>query len=585
MEIKRLILSLLLPPAAALSAAGESFTVDSFDFNDGFQGWTPQQGTRLEWVVEQVAPPGDYRSFSNFDPDDISSLFTIVPMSMSGRTHSYIVSPEIYIPEEATLDFYIGFSSYYDFACRMLLEVSTDGFLTSRTLWNSKNESWGDTSWHWRPVNINLADFADQDVKFRFYYTTGKDQNADDRGGYAGDFGIDNFIISAKSSQQPEDPDQPGQAPLARILPPVSWLSFSSGFPLLPPETPLTFTDVSEGSPTLSTWLFTGLEENPLYESTFRGRQATVTYPYTGNYSVKLIPQNEYGADIALMQVSVEYAGDIAKVVFPGDNLQSAEPSTPLVEKFDAPPARIMVSGAWVVFNELKCDNPLDKLMSVGVHMYSERNGTPNIRMASGYLSVDELCRSFSPGTPIYFPFDKPVFIDKDFFITVDGLPPTKPETAVKVAVSGEALLLVPTITYQNFHSPFEQYSFKTDGNNGEFTIELFSTFPVTTQGDIPSWIGFDVPSNGFDRMVTLSYDSLPATISRREGAVTFGDGFNFVTVNIIQDAFSGIISTEEDVEDVEYYTLDGIRVKYPVAGCLYIVRCHGTWRKMIFPQ
>lgn len=198
MEIKplRLLASLILSPVAML-AAGENVSLASFDFNDGFQGWTPQTGTGLEWKIMEVAPAGDAISFSNFDPTDISSLFTIAPLMRMDRTHSYITSPSIHIEPESTLEFYVGFSSFYDFACRLQLLVSTDGFKTSKVLWNSKNAE-GPQSWHWRYVNVPLQNYADREITFRFYYTTGYDDNAADRGGYAGDFGIDNFSISAE---------------------------------------------------------------------------------------------------------------------------------------------------------------------------------------------------------------------------------------------------------------------------------------------------------------------------------------------------------------------------------------------------
>ena len=191
---------------AVFAIAGASETVAFFNFNDGFQDWTPQTSSRVKWEIREIAAAGEPKSFSDFDPEDVSSLFTTVPITAVNRDMAFIMSPEIQIPANASLDFYAGFSTFYDYACRLLLEVSTDNFSTFSTLWKSTSAT-GSSAWQWRRIELPLSELKGEKVRFRFYYTGPK---STDNGGYGGDFAIDNFRITAEEADDPAgtDPDE-----------------------------------------------------------------------------------------------------------------------------------------------------------------------------------------------------------------------------------------------------------------------------------------------------------------------------------------------------------------------------------------
>lgn len=192
-SLKTLLLAFLSPVALS---AGDIVSVAEFDFNDGFQGWTPQTGTRLEWVVEQIAPEGHANSFSAIDPEDVSSLFMIPPQSMAHRTKSHVTSPSVSVPDEAELSFYVGYAGIFSSSCSMQLQISADNFISYDVLWTSKGIS-APPSWTWHLVATPLNEYAGKNVKFRFFYTTGTYQSFQDYGGYMGDFAIDNFLVTA----------------------------------------------------------------------------------------------------------------------------------------------------------------------------------------------------------------------------------------------------------------------------------------------------------------------------------------------------------------------------------------------------
>lgn len=201
MEIKPLkpLIATILAPLTFM-AGGANVTLVSYNFDDGFQGWSPQSSEYFEWTIKDIVV-----SFSKIDPSSIASLYTSVPLTDVFRSNSYVVSPEILIEGSATLNFYVGFYSYYDPFSRLILEVSADNFQTAETLWNSKNTT--TSRWEWMPVKISLSKYAGKSIKFRFFYTdkTGK-------GGYMGDFAIDNFIITSDPNPDIPDQDSPGNS-------------------------------------------------------------------------------------------------------------------------------------------------------------------------------------------------------------------------------------------------------------------------------------------------------------------------------------------------------------------------------------
>lgn len=201
MEIKKLVPFLLtfLAPMALHGAAGASVSEKIFDFNDGFQGWVPSEDQpHFEWIITSM----DYVA-GNHPELDGSFLFMNVPQEASYRTHAYITSPEILLGDDSSLSFYAGYNNKWtDDFCRLYLLVSNDNFVTSEVLWKSNYKMVN--SWDWYQILVPLERFDGQRISFRLLYSTGYDPDMENRGGYRGDFAIDNFTVSSAFPDSPE---------------------------------------------------------------------------------------------------------------------------------------------------------------------------------------------------------------------------------------------------------------------------------------------------------------------------------------------------------------------------------------------
>lgn len=478
MEIKplRTLILLILAPIA-LAATGVRVTTASFDFNDGFQGWDPLSDVNAQWVVKEIAPAGDPRSFSRFDPLDVSSLSMLVSLNSSRRAKIYVTSPLLYIDKDASLDFYVGFNKFYDTTCRLLLQVSGDDFLTSETIWNSKNaENFG--SWSWQPVSISLKDFYGEEIKFRFFYTTGSTEVEADRGGFGGDFSIDNFIITADVEEKkpdnpvdpdnpdnpvdpdnpdnpdnpddpvnpdkPDNPDDPNEDILeAKIVAPVDFFSKEEGCLVVPPAEEVTFSDGSLGNPSLVTWIFTGL--NGTDEDTYlRGSSVTVAFPIEGIFKVTLVVQDDAKVSVCERQLRVADKVMVSNIpdgslsgaflldgveVLPGSNTLKI---SSFAERFSAPPLPVYIDGVDMLLKRRDVADALTGMMSLGVRIYSSRNGLPNVEKAASYLMINQLPEvNGKEDVFVSFIFDEPVKLEDEFFILAEGFPATTDSTAV----------------------------------------------------------------------------------------------------------------------------------------------------------
>ena len=207
MEIKKLgffLLTILAPIAFRATGANVSQTL--FNFNDGFQNWTPSSPqAHFEWMVT---------TFENLGTDlhqnlDGSFLFSKAPTDSQYRTKAWITSPEIKLGENNCLSFYAGYTNeWYDDLCRLSLLVSTDDFKTSEILWKSNYKK--AAFWDWWVIEATIPKkYEGTTVKFRFLYSTGYDPNMEDRGGYFGDFAIDDFLVSSEFPDNPDNPDNP----------------------------------------------------------------------------------------------------------------------------------------------------------------------------------------------------------------------------------------------------------------------------------------------------------------------------------------------------------------------------------------
>ena len=123
----------------------------SENFDNGMPaGWASDNKSYVTWSTKRIYEPGNERSFSNIDPDDVASLHVDGPYQTFRRETSSITSAPVAIGNNATLRFYVGFSLNYEDTSSLMLEVSDDNFATTDTLWFSR-EVEGEKPWAWRP--------------------------------------------------------------------------------------------------------------------------------------------------------------------------------------------------------------------------------------------------------------------------------------------------------------------------------------------------------------------------------------------------------------------------------------------------
>lgn len=335
-------------------------------------GWTFDDTKEVTWKCQRAYEPGNERSFSNINPDDVASLFVEGPYQTYKRECSSATSPAVSIPANGKLSFWLGFSLNYDDVCRLLVDVVA-GQDTVR-VWDSSMAE-GEKPWSWRFVEIPLDDYAGRDVNIRLTYGPGSGDMFE-TGGYLGDFYIDDFTISgmkpvesidvitgdkislkdisegapvkwqwAMPGAVPESSEEQnpeiyytrdgvydisltvsdaagntdvinrkafvnvtGTAPTARIGTPASFRNSTNRLPLIAPFAPVTFFDASTGYPDSWKWSFSGVDADP--ETLFTSTEETpeVAFSYLHEQNVALEVANGHGSDSDECRVSVEYS-------------------------------------------------------------------------------------------------------------------------------------------------------------------------------------------------------------------------------------------------------------------------------------
>lgn len=614
METKLKILAFIIMASSVLWAHGAIVSLATFDFNDGFQGWeVTAENTYFKWETRQVAPEGDPKSFSRFDPSDVASLWMTVPQTSDKRTHAYALSPEIYLKSNPYLEFHVAFNPYYDDACRLLLQISADGFKTAETIWNSRSVS-SPLSWQWHKIALPLDEFEGRDVRFRFVYTTGSNKALQDPGGYAGDFAIDNFILMAEDitdrPDDPSDPIEPGETLKATIISPSPFTSVGPdnlALPFLPPASPVRFSFESSRRVTLATWQFQGLASDPLEVTTVREFEPSVSFMHTGTTSVKLIIQDEEGniaTDSIEILVGIENVnGRIAEEEniiditledgsrFPGSNTVGI---TAYAQWFSLPENAAAINGIYVNFPHIRLEDSVAALASIGVHLYGEHEGVPSALLASSYIMAEEIASRYEKtGSAAYFSFESPVALplrtgdsNKGFFVVIDGIPVFSDKTSVNFEAfttdSKETYALVkkygvwtnaneichlekenvsfglcPQVTYSLFSAESEEYHYKTDGKASIHDINVYSTLPLSFSNPA-DWVSITIGTTGdYMRTIHLETEDLPEGENYRSAFISVGSYFNEIGIYVEQDRFAGITSITS--ETPEWIVSDGI--------------------------
>lgn len=203
----------------------------------------------------------------------------------------------------------------------------------------------------------------------------------------------------------------------------------------VPVGVPVRFHDKTEGYPTEWEWTFEGAEP-----ATSDAQHPEVTYPEAGNYFLMLKAGSGGKYDRCVFEKGVQAGGthsvwnirpeeqeSLAGVkdsewygYYAGSN-SGEERMTAFAEKFAAPVVKSEISGVDVYFARTNFITE-EAVIEVSVCLPDERFGLPSDKIASASLPVTEL-RPYDSGAPTVFEFDKPVVVDSEFFVVVDGIP------------------------------------------------------------------------------------------------------------------------------------------------------------------
>lgn len=203
----------------------------------------------------------------------------------------------------------------------------------------------------------------------------------------------------------------------------------------VPVGVPVRFHDKTEGYPTEWEWTFEGAEP-----ATSDAQNPEVTYPEAGNYFLMLKAGSDGKYDRCVFEKGVQAGGthsvwnirpeeqeSLAGVkdsewygYYAGSN-SGEERMTAFAEKFVAPVVKSEISGVDVYFARTNFITE-EAVIEVSVYQPDERFGLPSDKIASASLPVTEL-RPYDSGAPTVFEFDKPVVVDSEFFVVVDGIP------------------------------------------------------------------------------------------------------------------------------------------------------------------
>ena len=677
----------------------------SYNFDDGYQGWTIENTTHATWSTKQISAPGTDKSFSNIDPTDVKSLYVEGDYRVYNREKTRAVSPKMTIPENAVLTFYVGCSLNWEDTNRLKLIVSENGFPeegdeeeTTNVLWCSSDET-GARPWMWRKITVNLQDYIGKEVQFKFLYTYGSSDDIFRVGGYGGDYSIDNFVISGRQSVNHIDVmtgeeihlvditageitswewNMPGAvpststeknptiyyttdgdydvsltvsdaagntdtktianfvtvtgtAPVAKIVPPATFRYASNRLPMVAPLVPVTFHDGSSGFPTTRTWAFTGASEDPDEIVTSKEEHPEVAFAYLHEQTATMVSQNHHGTSSDQLEFAVEYYGPVTNVrptdgattfdmqdwgVFPGSNNHNF---TAYAERFSKPSRPVMVSGAYVFFNRADAGDLVDQISSVGVHLYTSKDGKPDQKIDSFWWSVFELDTKNSAGDVVgtWFPFTYHPFVDDEFFIVVDGIPEVK-EATQDAGATMVTFLMAPFRAEGNTalflkdgewkecsdyfpaganHTSYYMYPvvshsvmaplsndtgiIPVGSDEGTAEFQIFSLLGRTANPEIDcDWLRVaSAPGEYTVDTLKIAYDKLPSGVKEREGHITLTDGASTLVLTVRQTSTTSVetvvasaitVRREGDIlriggiapeEELTIYAVNGSRV------------------------
>lgn len=244
--------NVVLPVEAAFSA--QECTPTSwqcnFDSEEELAGWTQSSGA--QWFLTSDVYSSTVPAFSSINKDSKFSLF-------HDYTNDYcddvLVSPEIIVPDEATISFWVVYNPVYIRYQDLKLHVVEQD--QTEEVWSAAADELNNTTddANWIEYSVSLAKYAGKTIQLAWQF----------EGTYGDKIMVDDMKITYKSSE------------------PVSNATIKV-------DESIHFTDLSTGKPSTYAWSFPGgiptesTEANPV-----------VTYPTEGEYDVTLTVTNSKG--------------------------------------------------------------------------------------------------------------------------------------------------------------------------------------------------------------------------------------------------------------------------------------------------
>lgn len=356
-----------------LNGEGEQEVVwnENFDGLDenNLGGWTLNNADAFSWVFSN-------EDFSTIVPGDVHSLFIEGSYRYGDRGTASAISPEISVPQNATLKGYVNYSfNLNEDYCTLTIFASDNSGETWTQVWSDLDDT-ADKKRYWHELNIDMTAFAGKTATLKFEYD-----------GYMGDYAIDGLQLTAaaeatsidvmtgetvkfadastgnptswswsfpggtpaeSTEQYPEVyytrdgsydvsltvsdgtststktmtafVNVTGVAPTARIMPPATFRYYETRLPMVAPLAPVQFRDASDGFPTEWEWTFTGVDEEAGSITSSYEENPEVKYIFQHKQGVGLTVSNQHGSSDAFTEVSAEYEGLITNLQ-PDDEL------------------------------------------------------------------------------------------------------------------------------------------------------------------------------------------------------------------------------------------------------------------------
>lgn len=327
-----------------------SYYSQNFDAEEGLLDWTTGKG----WTLGR-------KDFSKIDPDDV---YSISVKQDGGEGETKLISPQIRIEENSTLEFYAHFSGVFLVYGSWKVNVINLGNNERTQLfdafqWAQDNAYSGPD---WNRFNLDLSSFAGKDIQVEFLYSFGgedlaidgfkilrEDPSAEtaihlfegesiqyhslltgDEYSYLWSFPGGNIESSTEASptvtynkageydvrltvrrgEGKASSERKGyiivsqKAPTAIIgLPEEGYESPFVGV-FIPTDVPVTFRDLSTGNPTEWKWIFQHTDKTESYE-----QNPTVTFMDKGTFSVGLTAGNGAGRSNDVLSYAIQAGG------------------------------------------------------------------------------------------------------------------------------------------------------------------------------------------------------------------------------------------------------------------------------------